>query len=383
MATFFLFAQHLTSESCLSLRIDDEGQLDAPLEQRTFGAIKTIQANVRTVVVLPTEHCSFHQIELPWLSDSKARAALPYALEEYVAQPVTTLHIAFDQAHYQNKQYLVLAIDSLYLQDLMVRLDDASLGFEVITVDWFALKADEAVVSETSLLVHEVVFLGALSAEPAKYFLNQGLLPQTLRVFNDSASEFKSNDLFQTVDSSFYEWTAQRLVTAKPMNLCQGALRHNTRQEVNRRWYHALAALVGLWIVNVFFMNALVSHHLTQQIAVLDEKIAVNYREFFPQARLVISPVFRVKQLLKEGRTGHDGTLWRLENTLATATAQGEFTIEQLRYQNQMLAVTLIAKDFAALDALQLRLQQAGVKVKQTQASSEAQHVTATLELRS
>ena len=383
MATCFLFAQHLTSESCLSLRIDDEGQLNAPLEQRTFDAIKTIQTNARTVVVLPTECCSFHQIELPWLSDSKARAALPFALEEQVAQPVATLHIAFDQAHYQNKQYLALAIDSLYLQELMVRLANASLGFEVITVDWFALKADEAVVSETSLLVHDVGFRGALSGEPATYFLTQGVLPPTLLAFKDSATELRSNVLFQTIDSSFYEWMAQRSFTAKPMNLCQGALRHNTQYTVNRRGYQTLAALVGLWVVSVFVMNALVSHHLTQQIMALDEKIAVIYREFFPQARLVISPMFRVKQLLKEGRTGQDGSLWQLENTLAKAITPGEFTIEQLRYQNQMLAVTLIAQDFAALDALQLRLQQAGVKVTQTQASSQDQHVTATLELRS
>jgi len=89
-----------------------------------------------------------------------------------------------------------------------------------------------------------------------------------------------------------------------------------------------------------------------------------------------------VRQLLKDGQNGQDKALWQLESTLATAVTQGELTIEQLRYQHQILSVTLIAKDFAALDALQLRLQQAGVKVTQAQASSQDQHVTATLELR-
>ena len=382
MATCFLFAQHFTEEYCLSLRIDDQGQLDAPLEKRSFEAIRMLQTNVRTVVVLPTEHCSLHQVELPWLSESKARAALPYALEEHVAQPVSTLHIAFDQAHYQNKHYLVLAIDSLFLQDLMARLDAKSLGFDVITVDWFALNTDEAVISETSLLVNEIGFCGALSVEPAEYFLRHRLLSSPLLVFNDSTSVFKSNSSFQAVGSSFYEWTAQRLLKAVPMNLCQGALRHNTKQEVNRRWYQALAVLAALWVVSVFVMNAFISHHLTKKIAELDQQIAVIYREFFPQARDVISPVFRVRQLLKDGQNGQDKALWQLESTLATAVTQGELTIEQLRYQHQILSVTLIAKDFAALDALQLRLQQAGVKVTQAQASSQDQHVTATLELR-
>ena len=74
--------------------------------------------------------------------------------------------------------------------------------------------------------------------------------------------------------------------------------------------------------------------------------------------------------------------LWQLDNKLAAAIAKDNVAIEQLRYQNQTLAVTLNATDFAALEGLQLRLQQAGAKVTQAQAASHEQQVTATLELR-
>ncbi len=382
MATCFLFAQHFTDESCLSLRINALGQLDAPLEQRTFDAIRMLQVKARTIVVLSTENSGLHQVELPWLSDNKARASLPYALEEQVAQDVTSLHVAFDQKHYQNKHYLVVVIDKVFLQNLMNRLDAASLRCDTITLDWFALNADETVVSETSLLIHDDVFEGALSAEPADIYLANRLSISPILIFNDSAAVLKSFPLTQAVDSSYYEWIAQRLLKTKPMNLCQGELQHNTKQEMNARWYQATAVLAGLLVVSFFIINGFVLHHLTNKIVSLDQKIAVIYREFFPHARQVISPKFRVGHLLKEGHTGQDKALWQLEDTLATAIAQGEYTIEQLSYQNQTLAVTLIAKDFAALDGLQLRLQQAGVKVKQTQASSHEQQVNAILELR-
>lgn len=383
MGTCFLFAQHFTDESCLSLRINEQGHIDAPLEQRSFDELRALQNNARTVVVLPTEHSSLHQVELPWLSESKARAALPYALEEQVAQSVTTVHIAFDHEHYQNKQYLVVVIDRLFLQQLMDRFDNALLVFDTITLDWFALNSDEVVMSETSLLVKDNAFYGALSTEPAHLFLTRRLSSSPLLSFKDSTPALQSFPLCQVIEGSFYEWTAQRLLTTKPMNLCQGDLRHHTKQEKNGRWYQVIAVLAGVWLVSIFVVNAIVSHYLTGKISDIDQKIALIYREFFPQAHQVISPVFRVKQLLKEGRSGQDSTLWQLENTLATAMTQGEFTIEQLRYQNKILAVTLIAKDFAALDGLQLRLQKAGVKVTQAQASSQhEQQVTATLELR-
>ncbi|AHE66506.1 hypothetical protein Loa_00947 [Legionella oakridgensis ATCC 33761 = DSM 21215] len=67
---------------------------------------------------------------------------------------------------------------------------------------------------------------------------------------------------------------------------------------------------------------------------------------------------------------------------LAHAFSSGQFVIEQLRFQNQVLSVTLLSKDFAALEHLQRRLQQTKVKVSQTQASSHEQQVLATLELR-
>lgn len=381
MATCFLFAQHFTGEYCLSLRLDDQGQLDAPLERRTFDAFRILQANARTLIVLPTENTSLHQIELPWLNENKARAALPYALEEQVAQQVSTLHIAFDQQHYQNKQYLIVVIDKAFLQNLITRLDAASLRFDAITLDWFALNADEAVASETSLLIHDSLFQGALSAEPAMIYLANPMASSPL-VFNDSAPEFKSLPSSPVVNASFYEWVAQALFKNHVMNLCQGEFRHNSTQEKNARWYQAAAALAGLWLVSFLVMHFFILHQLTTKHADIDQKIAVIYREFFPDARQVISPRFRVGQLLKMGTAGQDSVLWQLNDMLATAIAPGGVTIEQLRYQNQMLAVTLIATDFAALDELQLRLQQAGVKVTQTQASSHEQQVTATLELR-
>ena len=382
MATCFLFAQFFTDEDCLSLRVDDQGQLDAPLERRTFDAIRALQFGARTIVVLPTENTSLHYVELPWLSDSKARAALPYALEEQVAQQVTDLHIAFDQVHYHHKHYLVVVIDKAFLQDLMHRLTAVSVSFDIITLDWFALNAEEAVAGETSLVIHDDLFKGSLSAQPAGLYLSRRLAASPILTFHDSALAFKSLPATQAVNESFYEWIAQRLLKAKPMNLCQGELCHNTQQELNAWWYRVAAILTGILFVSFLVVNGVVLHYLTNKIADVDQKIAVIYREFFPHATQIISPQFRVGQLLKAGQMGQDKALWLLQDRLATALGQEAFTIEQMHYQNQMLAVTLIANDFAAMDELEHRLQQAGVKVTQTQAASHEQRVTATLELR-
>lgn len=379
MATCFLFVHHLTDEKCLSLRLDDQGQLDAPLAIRTLEEFRLLQTKTRTIIVLPTESSSLHHIELPWLGSRKARAALPYALEEHVAQHVSTLHVSFDLQYHKNNQYLVTVTDKALLIDLITRLDALNIIFDVITLDWFALNNDETWVGESSFLINDEQFMGVLSAAPAAIYLANHQNHLTILQFNDSTHALK-NPAFKHIDGSFYEWVAMRLFNAKLMNLCQGELQRNTRQQTNVRWYQISAILSLLWLLSFVGVNAYISHVLTKKIKDIDQKIAVIYRDYFPNATHVISPKFRVEQLIKAGNSNHADALWALLDKLAKANKDNA-RIEQLRYQNHTLSVTLSSKDFAALEALELRLQKALVKVTQTQASSHEHQVLATLEL--
>lgn len=379
MAICFLFVHHFTEEHCLSLRLDDQGQLDAPLELRTLEAFKMLQINNRTIVVLPTECSSLHHVELPWLGARKARIALPYALEEQVAQPVSSLHVAFDLNHYQNGQYLVVVTDKAFVTDLITRLDALSIRFDAITLDWFALNNDETCLGETSFLVNDDHFIGALSAGPAAIYLAKHENHLTIRQFNDSMQALKKS-AFTHADGSFFEWVAIRLFNKKSMNLCQGELQRTTRQQTHVRWYQISALLAGLWLISFIVTNVFISHVLTNKIQVIDQQIAVIYHNFFPSATQVVNPKFRVEQLIKAGNANHEAVLWTLLNKLAAANIKN-VAIEQLRYQNQSLSVTLSCKNFADLEALERRLQDALVKVTQTQASSHDHQVLATLEL--
>ena len=101
MATCVLFIENLDAEGCFCLRLDALDEVDAPLQKRSPDDIRVIQENARTIVVIPTAAAGLHVFNLPWLGERKAREAIPYALEEQVAQPVTELHFAFDKAHYR------------------------------------------------------------------------------------------------------------------------------------------------------------------------------------------------------------------------------------------------------------------------------------------
>ncbi|WP_156812641.1 type II secretion system protein GspL [Legionella tunisiensis] len=167
MATCFLFTQYMNDDSCLSLSLGERGQIEAPLAQRSFTDIKALQQNARTIAIAPTDFFTLHQVELPWLAERKARAAIPFALEDKLAQPVDSLHFAFDRAHYNDGHYLVVLGDKNLLTELINKFDNQGIRFDSLTLDWFALQKNEAAVTPTNILVNDAHFQGALSPELA------------------------------------------------------------------------------------------------------------------------------------------------------------------------------------------------------------------------
>jgi general secretion pathway protein L len=377
----FLFLEHLDVDGCLSLRLDPRGEQDAALQKRTPDELIELQMGVKTIAVIPTAAASLHVFELPWLGERKAREAIPYALEERVAQPVTELHFAFDKAHYQNGQYLVVVIDKQRVMDWMGLLAELDIDYDQMTLDWFALAPGEMAVMETGVLVNHPDFKGALSPNLAKIYLNQTSDPTGL-LFDDSHSGVHSPD-FVSMEGSSRVFVAKRLAKMPFIQVCQGALRHDTHHETNVRWYALSLLFFVVWLCVMIGMNALMVHQLSKKITDLDQQIAVIYHDFFPNATTVISPKFRVEQALKTDATGHQGAFWYLLGQLVAAMQpSSQLTIQQLHFQNQTLTVGLMSDDFASLEAFENRLKKMNLQVTQTAAASQEKKVVATLELR-
>lgn len=360
MDTVFLFSKHLNEEGCLCLKLDADGAPDAPASQLSFAEIRNLQQDCDTLVVETATHASLLALDLPWLPERKARTAIPYALEEKLAQAVDELHFAFDKSRYQNSQYLITVISKQRMQFIMQLLTEKDIQFSAITIDWFALEPEEICTTETSLLINTKDFKGALSSDLADVYL-------------------KNNPQIKNQDVS-HAWIARRLLKTNPMNLCQGEIQHGSKVDWIKKSYQLAGLLFSLWLVSLILVNAIDLYFLNKKTTQIDEKIAEIYHEFFPGAKQVISPKFRIGQLLK-GNGSEDNHFWFLLNQFSKLMDNKQFTLEQLRYQNKTLSVTLLSADFASLEKLETALKQAQLNVKQTQASTRDQQVVATLEL--
>lgn len=382
----FIFIKYSNEEGCLSLVLGSEGEIEAPLGERSYAEIKELQNNAKTMVIISTEQASLHFVEMPWLPDKKSRAAIPFALEEKVADNLSNLHFAYDRTHYQEGRYLVIVCNKNYLDTVITTLDSLNIKFDNITLDWFALSPQESCILENNILVYdETRFCGSLAEELGHSYLKSVTEEQKLYTFPNS---FVYKELKEATPATIEiceidpcVWVAKRLQVNKSINLAQGELSHGNEGGQTKRLIWLAVGLGLLWFITVLFTNSIHIVHMNRQISVLDENIATVYRNFFPDAKQVISPKFRIGQLLKSQKNGSDRSFWGLLNTLSLALKQNTAEIQQIQFSNKTMQVTLMIKDFDKLEALQTALKKS-VQVKQTEATSKDDKVMAILELR-
>lgn len=377
MDILFLFTKHLHQDGCLSLKLDASGAVLVPPAQRSFAEIQDLQKNCDTLVIESSAHSSLLTLELPWLPERKARAAIPYALEDKLAQSVDELHFAFDKAHYEHNHYVIAIISKQRMQYIMQLLTEHQIEFNAITLDWFALAPEELCISESTLLVNTKEFKGAVSGDLAEAYLKKHG-HETPLLFADSQIKPKLEAMPHSETS--YVWIAQRLLQYRYINLCQGEMQHGKKSDWVKKGYQLATILFGVWLLSLVAVNAINLHSLNKQTAEIDAQIAQIYHEFFPEAKQVISPKFRISQLLKD-ENQDEARFWYLLGQFSKVMDSEKFTLEQLRYQNKNLSVALLSPDFASLELLENQLKKSSLQVKQTQASSRDQQVAATLEL--
>lgn len=383
MATCFLFIEPIDLaevDQFWFVRLDDAGEVDLPLALYTSEDIKNMQVGHETVVVLPASVVSLHRLELPKLSARKAREAIPYALEEELAEPVAELHIAFDRDAQNDRVYRIVVINRLRLRACMNELRALAIAFDAITIDWFALRPGEVCATVSDVLVDQGSLMGALSPLLATQYLK--VHPDITAGFTFDDSVMALEDFDPVVHEGSYRlFVAKRLQKGGYINLCQGDFQHQTHDQGRALWYGVSAVLFGVWFVSVLGMNALTLYRLHIKQDRLDAQIAKHYRIFFPEAAQVISPRFRIERLLSQTKAAPQDVFWMLFDKLAHVVASSPLEIEQIRFRDQTLWVSVVAQDFALLEVFEQKLKKAHVSVRQTQARTQNNQVTATLEL--
>lgn len=352
------------------------GVVSGPLKAADLTALasgKSVQVLVPSTEVLLT------RVQLPKANASRLAKALPYALEEYVADDVEALHFAF-AVERDGIAVAVVARRTLdgWLQGLRsVGIEPSALIPDVLAVprlpNTWSLLADERLA---------LVRTGDRSGFAVEFEALHGFVDAALR--EAKAQPPVELCLFSTAQSGIEALIAQGFSTATPpvtcqrieggqlttlltfehvasgVNLLQGT--YAPRGEAKSRWmaWRLSAALV------LALLLALGANEITEQIRLraatqeADARLEALFRETFPQTRRIINPVAQMEQQLQALRMRQSSArgdfLALLAEGGASVKALDGVQLESLDYQNGRLDLDLVVRDVQALDELKRTL---------------------------
>lgn len=313
-------------------------------------------------LVLPMEMASAFVVGLPTQKARLMHQALPYAVEEMLAEDVELFHLALG-AQLADGRYPVLVLRRAQLTGWLEELEDFGIKVAAIHMDADLLPRD----GEQLLVIGERALLGGACdtrlAFPLAHWPSLGAL---------CAPETQPRE-----EAEPYRLLAAGRAGA--IDLAQGEFAPRTESRAWAAW-RPLAALAGVSVVLFLAFNLVQAWLLERSGDAYVESSHALYRQLFPEDKRIVNLKAQFAEHLSQGTRAQGGFISLLDQaSSAIAEAQAALTVTNVDYSQTRgdLALQVRAKDFADLEKLRKRLVKAGLSVQLGSASREEGGVTA------
>lgn len=327
-------------------------------------------------LVLPVECCSSFAVSLPTEKARWLRKALPYAMEEFLAEDVEQMHLALGE-RMEDGRHRVLAMKSETLSAWLEQLSGQGVRVEAIYLD-----ADLLPRKNIQLLVTggRMLFGGAGEVRMACLAGNwSGLLTDCsapVHAYGDSHEGPLACTDYQVLECPYRMLAEGR---NEAVDLAQGAF--SLRSSPGMGLLKPISALAAFWLALQLTFSFMQGWQLR---AHGDRYAAANrelYQQLFPEERRIVNLRAQFDEHLRrsESLQGEAGIM-RVLNQVATAIGEVAFVrMQQFEYREEggELSMQVDADEFSSLELFRDHLIRGGVGVHIASASRQKSGISA------
>ena len=395
---------------------DDAGTLRSQTGSGTLSDAAAASVGRSVIVLVPGTEVLTTTVDIPMRGGARLRAALPFALEEQVADDIDRLHFASGTRR-DNGQLPVAIVAREKLETWIAALAETGITASRIVPENHGLAR---IPGTASVLVDgDLVFFndGAdnefvlQGGKPSDALVLAGLLSDKnqdaadgdestghLIVYCEAADEERLSHEWialrqelHSVDINLLpDGTLPRLaVTAASgngINLLQGRFGEKTDYRAQfKPWRNAALLLLGVFIAG-FVAKGVDYYRLTKEEASLQEQFTTEYRQIRPgDSRAVVDPVNAVRSI-RQGlgaATGPQVFLPSLRQLSEAMAQNSSARIETISYRAGVVDVRITSPDVATLDNIQKAVSASGQFQASIQSTDQvADEISSRLQIR-
>ncbi len=376
------------------------GELTGKISTGSLTELSEIAADHPAIVLLNSQCLHINQLQLPTQNMQKLLKAVPYAIEEFIADDIDNFHFVVAKNKHDNATSVV-GINRDTLKNIIRVFQDANINVEKIIPDALCLAAESKQwvclnYKNTSYLQTDITNGMVVSHELLPYVLSNKLQdeslarPEKILLFceqeNTTAFDaLKAENIFDDdIEINNIVYNAHPLVVfcgnykqAIPLNLLQHEFK--PKRKTSGYWQHwrLAASLAAIWLVLHLGLTGFQHAQLKQENIVTKARIEKIYKKAFPQSRKIINPRVQMEQKLKElkGSAGNSskGLLFLLAESFGTLTHDKQnITLQSLTFRNNRMDIGLEGSNLQAIENLNKNLN-SNKKIKSEIVSSSSE----------
>jgi len=359
------------------IKLDDDGVPITRGAEAHLGQVSTVAQNAHVVVLLPLQQMLLTKVNTRARKRKHLQKAIPFALEDELADDVDNLHFSLGQRYAEN-DYPVAVIEKDGLDQILEILANNEIYPDLLTADVFGLPFREE--TWTILIEDERALVRTSRFQGFTIDLHnlQQVLTSSLRLSDDTPSELNvyrcdaktsgikkfnypinTNELDDCPPSLF----ADGLDEDEAINLLQGSYQKKDKKHRQFAPWKAAAALFAVFIA-LSLVSVLLEHkRLNKQEKRLNAHIVQLAKQTFPdlqnvtpgKARLVMES--RLKNFVDTSSNNSNASFMELLALSGESMRQaGKVDINTMTYKEGKLNLSVNSSDVQILDQVKQKL---------------------------
>ncbi len=424
MSETLLIHYHYASAEQASWSLCNElGELTTKISTGPLSEIASIAGTHHSIVLLDSTCLHIDSVQLPTQNTQKMLRAIPYALEDFIADDVDDFHFVFTHDKQQNKT-AVVGIKKTTLQSIIDNFDAAGIVIDTLVPDALCLAADNRqwVIlnqADTCYFQSSTYYGGIFTINLLPYILQKSLtqddieLPEKLLVFtanedpdeNQHTAELTQNinqvvnkitsdtDNPHNIEIMPIRYNTHPLVVfcgsykqALPLNLLHGSFKTRRKSSGNLQYWRLTASLAVIWLALHLGLTGFQYTQLKQNNIETRALIRQIYKKTFPESKRIVNARMQMEQklnTLKKGGNADNGLLFLLSESFGTLKQdKNRVTLQSLNYRNNRMDIGLDSTNLQAIENLNKQLNKnPAIKAEITSSSAEKNRVKGNLRI--